>query len=75
MPTCCSPIRRIAGGGYLDFAPSVPVYLKYNWDGADQTLPACSTPGDGYLHDDNPRARIRFGARRNDGVIYLREVY
>ncbi|MDP5240239.1 hypothetical protein Q9Q94_11920 [Uliginosibacterium sp. 31-16] len=64
-----------SGGGYLDLVLSVPDYLKYNWDGVDQALPACSTPGDGYLHDDNPRARIRFGTRRNDNIIYLREVY
>ncbi|GAB2902697.1 MSHA fimbrial biogenesis protein MshQ [Uliginosibacterium flavum] len=63
------------GGGYLDFSPLVPDYLKYNVDGADQTLPGCTTPGDSYLNDDNPRARIRFGARRNDNIIYLREVY
>lgn len=65
-----------SGGGYLDLVLSVPDYLKYNWDGVDQTVSsACSTPGDGYLHDDNPRARIRFGTRRNDNIIYLREVY
>ncbi|MBS1208979.1 MAG: hypothetical protein H6R19_1377 [Proteobacteria bacterium] len=58
-------------GGYLDLALSVPDYLKYNWDPAT----ACSTLAGGSLHDDNPRARIRFGIRRNDKIIYLREVY
>jgi MSHA biogenesis protein MshQ len=64
-----------SGGGYLDLAVSVPDYLKYNVDGVDQTLPGCGAVADSYLHDDNPRARIRFGARTNDKVLYLREVY
>ncbi|NSL55390.1 DUF6701 domain-containing protein [Uliginosibacterium aquaticum] len=64
-----------SGGGYLDFAPSVPSYLKYNWDGTDQSGAACSASTDGDLHDDNPRVRIRFGARRNNALIYSREVY
>ncbi|MFT3734143.1 MAG: hypothetical protein QM776_03825 [Rhodocyclaceae bacterium] len=64
-----------SGGGYLDLALSVPDYLKYNVDNVDQTLPACNAVADSYLHDDNPRARIRFGARTSDKVIYLREVY
>lgn len=70
-----------SGGGYVDLALSVPDYLKFNWDGADQSLnqsvvPAsCTAPGDGDLFDDNPRARIRFGVKRNDKVIYTREVY
>lgn len=58
-----------SGGGYLDLALSVPSYLKYNWDGANSCAGATAP------HDDNPRARIRFGTRRNDSIIYLREVY
>jgi hypothetical protein len=41
----------------------------------DQSGASCANTPDNYLHDDNPRARIRFGVRRNDGVLYLREVY
>jgi hypothetical protein len=63
------------GGGYLDLALLVPDYLKYNVDGVDQSGASCTGPSDSYLHDDNPRARIRFGARGKDSVIYLREVY
>jgi MSHA biogenesis protein MshQ len=58
------------GGGYLDVAPAVPAYLKYNWDGV-ATSCASSTG----MFDDNPRARVRFGVPRNDKIIYLREVY
>jgi MSHA biogenesis protein MshQ len=64
-----------SGGGYLDFAPSVPAYLQYNWDGVDQSGASCTVSADGYFHDDNPRARIRFGAKRNSAVIYSREVF
>jgi MSHA biogenesis protein MshQ len=70
-----------SSSGFLDLALLVPEYLKFNWDGADQSVnqsvvPAsCTTPGDGDLFDDNPRARIRFGIKRNDKVIYAREVY
>jgi MSHA biogenesis protein MshQ len=64
-----------SGGGYLDLALLVPDYLKYNVDNVDQSGATCTTTPDFYLHDDNPRARIRFGTRRNDSVIYLREVY
>ncbi|KAF7597705.1 MAG: hypothetical protein CGU28_17045 [Candidatus Dactylopiibacterium carminicum] len=63
------------GGGYLDLVLAAPDYLKYNVDGVDQSLPGCTTPGDGYLHDDNPRARIRFGVKTNSGVIHQREIY
>lgn len=62
-------------GGYLDLVLTAPEYLKFDWDGVDQSLPGCSTPGDGLLHDDNPRARIRFGVKTNQGVIHQREVY
>lgn len=62
-------------GGYLDLVLAAPDYLKFDWDGVDQSLPGCSTPGDGLLHDDNPRARIRFGVKTNQGVIHQREVY
>lgn len=62
-------------GGYLDLVLAAPEYLKFDWDGVDQSLPGCSTPGDGLLHDDNPRARIRFGVKTNQGVIHQREVY
>ncbi len=73
-------LSRPAGmAGYLDMALAVPNYLKYNWDGIDQTIDAnntsCTVPGDGDLFDDNPRARIRFGAKSNDKMIYFREVY
>ncbi|MEN3109649.1 DUF6701 domain-containing protein [Uliginosibacterium paludis] len=54
--------------GYVDLVLNVPDYLKYNWDSAS----ACSGVAP---HDDNPRARIRFGARRNSSVIYQREVF
>ncbi|MEC5386081.1 DUF6701 domain-containing protein [Uliginosibacterium sp. H3] len=64
-----------SGGGYLDLALLVPDYLKYNVDGIDQSTASCTASPDFYLHDDNPRARIRFGTRTNDKVIYLREVY
>ena len=64
-----------AGGGYLDFAPLVPDYLRFNQDGIDQSGGACAAVADGYFHDDNPRVRIRFGARRDSAVIYSREVY
>lgn len=73
-------LSKSAGmAGYLDMALAVPNYLKYNWDGVDQTIDAnntsCTVPGDGDLFDDNPRARIRFGAKSNDKMIYFREVY
>jgi len=76
-------LGRPAGNssGFLDLALSVPDYLKFDWDGVDQTLntsvepSTCTTPGDGDMFDDSPRARIRFGIKRNDKVIYLREVY
>jgi len=58
------------GGGYLDVAPAVPAYLKYNWDGVANS---CASSTD--MFDDNPRARVRFGVPRNDKIIYLREVY
>ena len=64
--------------GYLDLVLNVPDYLKNKVDGVDQTSATCTaaTPtADGFLHDDNPRARIRFGIRRNDGIIYMREVF
>ena len=60
------------GGGYLDVAPAVPAYLKYNWDGVANS---CSSSVAGDMFDDNPRARVRFGVPRNDKIIYLREVY
>lgn len=63
------------GGGSMTLVLNVPDYLKYNWDGVDQTLPACTSPGDNYMHDDNPRARIRFGAKANNSIIYMREMY
>lgn len=63
------------GGGYLDLALYVPDYLRYNWDGVDESGTSCTTTADGYMHDDNPRARIRYGIPRNDKIIYLREVY
>lgn len=52
--------------GYLDLFLNVPDYLKYDWD----SLQSCSG-----VVGDNPRARIRFGARSNSAVIYRREVY
>lgn len=52
--------------GYLDLFVNVPDYLKYEWDASQ----VCSG-----VVGDNPRARIRFGARSNSAVIYQREVY
>lgn len=60
---------------YLDLALSVPDYLKYNWNGLDQNPSTCAVASDGDKNDDNPRARIRFGAKTNNSIIYLREIY
>lgn len=64
-----------SNGGYLDLALAVPNYLKYNWNGSDQDLTNCSAASDGDKNDDNPRALIRFGAKQNNSIIYLREIY
>lgn len=55
--------------GYLDVVADAPVWLEYDWDGADQG-------GDGRLLDDNPRARVAFGKRRGvERLILRREMY
>jgi len=71
------PSYTNSGNLYLDLALSVPDYLKYNWNGLDQdpSTPTCPVASDGDKNDDNPRARIRFGAKTNNSIIYLREIY
>jgi len=71
------PSYTNTGNLYLDLALSVPDYLKYNWNGLDQdpSTPTCPVASDGDKNDDNPRARIRFGAKTNNSIIYLREIY
>jgi MSHA biogenesis protein MshQ len=55
--------------GYLDLLITAPDWLKYNWDGVDQS-------GDANLLDDNPRARAAFGKRSgSDRIIIRREIY
>lgn len=55
--------------GYLDLVADTPAWLKFNWDGVDQSA-------DGNWLDDNPRARAAFGKRRGaDSVIIRREIY
>lgn len=55
--------------GYLDLVADTPAWLKFNWDGVDQSA-------DGNWPDDNPRARATFGKRRGaDSVIIRREIY
>lgn len=73
-----SPAAGNIASGVVDLVLGVPDYLRYDWDGVDQTPATCTTvgaPGDGNLLDDNPRARIRFGAKANNSIIYMREVY
>jgi hypothetical protein len=60
---------------YLDLALAVPDYLKYDWNGTDQNISTCASASDGDKNDDNPRARIRFGAKTNNSIIYQREIY
>ncbi|MBI5331601.1 MAG: right-handed parallel beta-helix repeat-containing protein [Betaproteobacteria bacterium] len=56
--------------GYLEAAFTAPEWLRYNWDGIDQTGDASG------LYDDNPRARVSFGIRKGrDKVILRRELY
>lgn len=55
--------------GYLDLVLDAPAWLKYNWDGVDQSA-------DANWLDDNPRARAAFGKRRgSERVIMRRELY
>lgn len=55
--------------GFMDLSVAAPAWLKFNWDGVDQS-------GDGDLLDDNPRARAAFGKRRgSDKIIIRREIY
>lgn len=59
--------------GYVDLALAVPDWLKFNWDGV-KNASGCTVPGPD-LNDDNPRARIRFGAFRNPSIIFMGESY
>ncbi|MCX9155079.1 hypothetical protein OPU71_02960 [Niveibacterium sp. 24ML] len=59
--------------GYVDLALAVPDWLKFNWDGV-KNASGCTVPG-ADLNDDNPRARIRFGAFRNPSIIFMGESY
>lgn len=55
--------------GYLDLVLDAPAWLKYNWDGIDQSA-------DTNWMDDNPRARAAFGKRRgSERIIMRRELY
>lgn len=55
--------------GFVDVLPSVPDWLRYDWDGIDQA-------NDGDRFDDAPRARAAFGQRNSGGrVLQRQEVY
>jgi len=59
----------IGNTGALDITATVPVWMRFNWDGVDQG-------GDGKLFDDNPTARATFGIYKgNSRFIYIRELY
>lgn len=59
----------IGNAGALDITATVPVWMRFNWDGVDQG-------GDGNLFDDNPTARATFGIYKgNSKFIYIRELY
>ncbi|MDP1665305.1 MAG: hypothetical protein Q8L79_09270 [Methylobacter sp.] len=59
----------IGNTGALDITATVPVWMRFNWDGVDQG-------SDGNLFDDNPTARVTFGIYKgNSRFIYIRELY
>lgn len=59
----------IGNTGALDITATVPVWMRFNWDGVDQG-------DDGNLFDDNPTARATFGIYKgNSRFIYIRELY
>ncbi|GAA5179901.1 hypothetical protein GCM10025771_23160 [Niveibacterium umoris] len=66
-------LSKPGASGYVDLAFSVPNWLKFNWDGVKNAA-GCTVAG-ADLNDDNPRARIRFGAYRNPSIIFMGESY